>query len=127
MHLLLERDLPFVSVQIVYHGAVLDIPHILVDTGSATTLLSADMVEQAGITPQADDRLRNIYGVGGIESVFMRQLNSLQVGENAVEDFEIDVGGMDYAPEFNGILGMNFLLKTGAIIDLNQLTIEFVR
>ena len=125
MQLLLEHDLPFVTTQIVHRGVVLEIPRVLVDTGSVTTLLSADVVEQAGILPELGDHLRNIYGVGGIELVFMRNLDSLRVGDNSVQDFEVDVGGMDYARDINGILGMNFLLKTGAVIDLRQLTLEF--
>ena len=45
MQLLLEHDLPFVTIEIVYRGAVLEVPRVIVDTGSATTLLSVDYVE----------------------------------------------------------------------------------
>jgi hypothetical protein len=38
---------------------------------------------------------------------------------------EIEVGGLDYGFELGGILGMDFLLASGARIDLQQLTIEF--
>ncbi|GAB4398787.1 MAG: hypothetical protein OHK0052_21980 [Anaerolineales bacterium] len=39
--------------------------------------------------------------------------------------FEIEVGGMDYGFDMNGILGMDFLLGIGAILDLSQLQITF--
>lgn len=75
--------------------------------------------------PEPGDQLRNVYGVGGIESVFMRTLDSLKVGDTSMRDFQVDVGGMDYARDINGILGMNFLLGAGAMIDLQELMIEF--
>ena len=78
MQLLLEDDLPFVTTQIVHRGVVLEIPRVLVDTGSVTTLLSADVVEQAGILPELGDHLRNIYGVGGIEFGLHAQFGQLK-------------------------------------------------
>lgn len=124
MQLLLDHDLPFVTMRVVYQGAALEVPRVIVDTGSATTLLSVDFVEQIGIVPEPGDQLRNVYGVGGIESVFMRTLDSLVVDGGAIDDFPVDVGGMDYARGVNGILGMNFLLRIGAIIDLRRLIME---
>lgn len=125
MQLLLEHDLPFVTIEVVYRNTVLEVPRVIVDTGSATTLLSVDFIEQIGIAPEPGDQLINVYGVGGIESVFMRTLDSLKVGDSLMKYFRVDVGGMDYARGINGILGMNFLLGAQAVIDLRELTIEF--
>ena len=125
MQLQLEHNLAHVSIEIVYRGVVLHIPRVILDTGSATTLLSVDYVERAGIIPEAGDRIHNIYGVGGVESVFMRNLDSLHVGGKTIEYFSVDVGGMDYACDINGILGMDFLLRAGALIDLRALTLQF--
>ena len=83
MQLLLEHDLPYVSIEITYQGAALEVPRVVVDTGSATTLLSIDFIEQIGIAPEPRDQLRNVYGVGGIASVFMRTLDSLNEGTTA--------------------------------------------
>jgi hypothetical protein len=57
--------------------------------------------------------------------VFARQVDRLQVGQRDVAQFEIEVGGMDYGFEINGILGMDFLVRTGAIINLRVLRLEF--
>lgn len=38
-------------------------------------------------------------------------------------DFTIEVGVMDYGLAINGILGMDFLIETGAIIDLARMEI----
>jgi hypothetical protein len=42
------------------------------------------------------------------------------VDERRLIDFEIEVGGMDYGFGMNGILGMDFLMCTGAILNLRE-------
>ena len=125
MQLTLKDDLPFTTVSLTYQGMNLDIAEVLVDTGSATTLLSADIVAGIQIFPSAGDVLRTIHGVGGSEVVFVRTVDLLTVGERSVAQFEIEVGGMDYGFEINGILGMDFLLGAGALINLREMKIEF--
>jgi hypothetical protein len=66
-----------------------------------------------------------IRGVGGSEVVFARRVDFIQVGERRLADFEIEVGGMDYGFEINGILGMNFLVASEAVIDLKKLELRF--
>jgi len=57
--------------------------------------------------------------------VFSRKIDYIQIGEKQLEQFEIEVGGMDYGFEIHGILGMDFLRSTGAIINLHELKIDF--
>lgn len=125
MQLSLKYDLPFVTIKILYRGKIKEVPSVLVDTGSGSTILSADVVSEVGIVPEPEDTLYNIRGVGGSEVVFSRRVDSIQMDEGQISDFEIEVGGMDYGFEINGILGMDFLLHTGAIIDLKELRMEF--
>jgi len=124
MQLQLKYDLPCVTVRIDYQGAHIDIPDVVVDTGSGSTLIATEFAAQVGIMPLPQDKLRNVQGVGGIEAVFIRQMDRIQVGERTLDRFEIDVGSMDYGFAING-LGMNFLLQSGAVIDLQALTIDF--
>ena len=125
MRLSLQDNLPFVTVVLVQNGRRLEIPNVLIDTGSGGTIFAADDVEAIGIVPQDEDILRHVHGVGGSEVVFMRRVESLQVGEYAYNNFEIEVGGMDYGFDIHGILGMDFLLAAGARVDLEKLSIEF--
>jgi predicted aspartyl protease len=97
----------------------------LVDTGSVSTILAADILVRIGIEPSPEDTLHTIRGIGGIEVVYLRKVDFLEVGENKVTDFEIEVGGMDYGFEIRGILGMDFLMASGAIIDLDGMQITF--
>lgn len=51
-------------------------------------------------------------------------MERLSVGELRAEGFEIEVGAMDYGFEIDGILGMDFLVRAGAIVDLARLKIR---
>ena len=67
-----------------------------------------------------------IRGVGGVEVVYLRKVDFLKVGECEIAEFEIEVGGMDYGFEINGILGMDFLIEANAIINLQEMRLDFV-
>lgn len=88
-------------------------------------MLSADVVEAVGITPQPDDVINKLRGIGGTEVVYMRVVDRLSLGEASVSNFEVEIGGMDYGFEIQGILGMDFLRQTEAVINLKDLTVEF--
>jgi predicted aspartyl protease len=126
MRLTLKDDLPFVRVTVAYQGTAVEIADVLVDTGSATTILAADQVAKIGIVPESSDVLYTIRGVGGVEAVFARRVEYLQLGQQRVTDLEVEIGGLDYGFEISGILGTDVLLQTGAIINLHNLALEFV-
>ncbi len=126
MQLTLRDNLPFITVSLAYQGALVTIPSVLVDTGSARTIFSADVVSKLHITPAPDDVLYIIRGVGGTEVVFSRKIDSIQIGERSLSLFEIQIGGMNYGFEIQGILGMDFLQKSKAIVNLATLEMAFV-
>ena len=125
MQLTLKDNLPFTTITVAYRGAEIEISSVLVDTGSASTILAADIVAQIGVVPDLQDTLDTIRGIGGTEVVFVRRIDRLEVGQRAMEQFEIEVGGMDYGFDINGILGTDFLLGAGAIINLRELKLQF--
>jgi hypothetical protein len=70
--------------------------------------------------------MRTLRGVGGRELVFTRRLDRLSAGAMTLDGFEVEVGdGRRLAIE--GILGMDFLLGTHAVLDLNALSIDTSR
>lgn len=125
MQLTLRDNLPFAKVTVGYQGKEVEIENVLVDTGSASTIFAAELVANIEITPLPDDVLHTIRGVGGSEAVFSRVVDYVQVRDKQITDFEIEVGGMDYGFEINGILGMDILTRTGAIINLQKMNISF--
>ncbi len=124
MKIRLQDGLPFISVALSFAGRTLVIDDVLLDTGSAGTIFSADRVSTIGLEYAPDDRIRRIRGVGGTEFVFNKQVNQLAVADLAVSNFEVEIGVMDYGFEFGGIVGVDFLLKVGAVVDLSLLEIR---
>jgi predicted aspartyl protease len=125
MQLSLRDNLPFVTVTIAYSGHTIEAKQVLVDTGSATTILAADVVAKIQVVPSPDDELHIIRGIGGSEVVFSRVVDYLQIGENRLPKFEVEVGGMDYGFRIDGILGMDLLTQMGAIINLREMQLSF--
>ena len=77
-----------------------------------------------GLQYEADGPVQRIRGVGGAEFVFIKRIDRLAVGELQVSYFEIEVGAMDYGFAIDGIIGTDFLLQVGAVIDLSRLEIH---
>ncbi|MBI9044078.1 MAG: retropepsin-like domain-containing protein [Anaerolineaceae bacterium] len=125
MQLQLKGSLPFTSVSIEYNDKLLNVDDVLIDTGSASTIFSIDSLSALSIHPEPEDNLFIIRGVGGSEIVFSRIINKITLGDHHLDQFEIEVGGMDYGFEINGILGMDFLTKIATIINLENLSISF--
>ena len=125
MLLTLRDDLLLVPVIVAYQGRQVQIPDLVVDTGSATTMISTDAVAQVGIVPEPQDTLHVVRGLGGSEVVFSRRVDCLLIGPRAVEQYEVEVGGIDAAFDINGILGLDVLLQTGAVLDLGALQLDF--
>lgn len=124
MKIHVERGLAYVEATLSFRGRELRVGDVILDTGSSGTLFSADRLFAIGIAPEGSDPLRRIRGVGGTEFVFTKRLDGLAVGELAVPSFEVEVGAMEYGFRGDGVLGLDFLLRSGALIDLGQLELR---
>jgi len=118
----IREGLPQVSMSLLYRGRQLDLENVLLDTGSASSIFSADRLLEIDLRCDPKDILNRIRGVGGTEFVFSKTVDRLSLGDLAVSDFEIEVGAMDYGFRFElgGIVGMDFLERVGAVIDLRR-------
>lgn len=118
------RDgLPFISVALIANGQQLQISNVLLDTGAAASVFRTDDLLTIGVVPSPTDQIRFMSGIGGHEAVIEKQIETLTVGNLAVSPFIIQPGAIDYGFVINGIIGMDFLFATGAIIDLRSLTV----
>jgi len=124
MNIRLRDGLPFITATIEYRGRRATFPWVLLDTGSAGCIFPTDKLLMIDLRYEPDDTVHRIRGVGGAEFVFTKKVDQLGLDELQVADFEIEVGAMEYGFEMDGIIGMDFLLKTGAVIDLPYLEIR---
>jgi hypothetical protein len=121
MKIHLRDGLPYVTASLTYQGQQLSFRNVLLDTGSAGAIFSTDRVLTIGLMYEPDDRVQRIRGVGGTEFVFTKRVDSLAVGKLQVNNFQIEVGAMDYGFDIDGIIGIDFLIQVGAILDLAKL------
>jgi hypothetical protein len=116
-----EGGLLYVSAELVYQTRKLTLSEVILDTGSATTLFSADEVSKLGLVPQPHYPFLRVRGVGGSEFVLSKRLDSLSLGDLTVSSFPIQIGAMDYGFPIQGLIGLDFLMQAGAVIDLANL------
>lgn len=124
MKIRIEGRLAYVGVSLTHRGRVLELDHVVLDTGSAATLFSADEVAKIGLLPGPDDVLYCMVGVGGEEFVFSKALDTLTVGDLELNDVRIQVGAMEYGFPVQGLIGLDFLLRSRADIDLGNLELR---
>lgn len=91
----------------------------VIDTGSAGTLLDANIVDQIGISASIGIGAYQVFGVGGSEYVFTHEV-ILEVEGKRLELFIVEVGDMQtYGTK--ALIGLDFLMATKALIDLDGL------
>jgi hypothetical protein len=125
MQLTLQDDLPFVQVTLAYRGKTVNVDQVLVDTGSASSIFAARAVAVIDVLPEMTDTVYTVRGIGGTEAVFTLQIEGVSIEAQTITDFEIEVGGMNYGFDIDGILGMDFLTRAGAVINLRDLSLDF--
>ncbi len=124
MKIRLEHGLAYVEAVLAFRGRSLHLGNTILDTGSSSTIFAADRLLDIGVVPEPSDALHRLRGVGGTEYAFTKRLDLLAVGDMKLPDFEIEVGAMDYGFPAEGILGLDYLLRTGALIDLQRLELR---
>lgn len=124
MKIQLRDGLPYIVATVQYRRQQAVFQRVLLDTGSAGCIFATDKLLSIDLRYEPEDMVRRIRGVGGAEFVFTKKVDQLRLDTLQVNDFEIEVGAMDYGFEIDGIIGMDFLIQTGAVIDLPRLEIR---
>jgi len=123
MKIAIKGGLPYVSVTLIFRQQQLLLNEVIIDTGSSGTVFLVDKLSAIRITPEPNDPIYRVSGVGGSEFVFSKQIDSLILDNLRADNFRIEVGAMQYGINLDGVIGMDFLLQTKAVIDLNKLEI----
>ena len=123
MNIRLVGSLLYVRASLTHKGKSLDLDHVVLDTGSGGSIFSADELERLGVASEPEDRVNRVVGVGGIELVFSKRLEGVALGDMELQDFEVQIGAMNYGFPIQGIIGLDFLLQFQAVIDLGRLEV----
>jgi hypothetical protein len=119
----IRYGLPFVELEVTFREKKLKLNNVLLDTGSAGTIFNANVVEEIGVVPEKNDIVDTIRGVGGVEYVYVKNFDLLQFGEISQNNFEVEIGNMDYGIEIDGILGFDFICSANLVIDTNKMLV----
>jgi hypothetical protein len=125
VRLVVESGLLLTTLEIQHQSKTLLLNRVLVDTGSAGTLLSTERLLEIDLSYSLEDTLLQIRGVGGIETVFSKSIEQIRLGQKIQRNFVAQVGEMNYGFALDGILGLDFMMQTGAIINLQRLEMNF--
>lgn len=126
MKIEMQDGLPVVSISLIYRGRKMCLDEILLDTGCATTIFDVDEVERIGlIIDRANGRPKRMYGVGGeSELCYEQMVSDLSIDNYILDSFQLQLGITKETYGFNGILGVDFMLKSGLIIDFQEMMAE---
>ncbi len=116
--------LSYISVTLRAHGQILALERVLLDTGSSGTVFKTHDLEKLGVGLLPTDPLLFLQGIGGEEALVEKSIEALQVGSLIVAPFKIQMGAVNYGIPMDGILGLDFLLRTQAVIDLDALELR---
>jgi hypothetical protein len=116
--------LPFVSVTIYANGSSMVLDNVLLDTASAACAFPTDALEEIGVKLEPGDTIQEMVGIGGSEYVVEKRITGIAVGDLVSGEIIVQLGKLGYIASVNGILGLDFLLQTGAVIDLKTLDIR---
>lgn len=79
-------------------------------------------MEEIGlIIDRKNGRPRRMYGVGGeSELCYEQTVSDLEIDNYLMDSFQLQLGITKETYGFNGILGVDFMIKTGLIIDFQE-------
>ncbi|MBD8028445.1 clan AA aspartic protease [Ureibacillus sp. Re31] len=122
--LIFDEGLLLTDMELTYKGKSIHLQRVLVDTGSATTIICSDYAEEIGIVAEENDPIYRICGVGGSELVFSKTIDGIKIGNMTAKSFPIEVGAMDYDYQLDGIIGLNLLKELKAMINMGDLSLK---
>ncbi len=113
------------DMELSFNGHAVVLKRVLVDTGSATTIVSSDVAESLGIVAESSDLVHTIVGVGGLEFVYSKVVDLIKIGNMKVENYPIEIGAMNYGFSLDGILGLDLLQQMKVMININNLSLQW--
>lgn len=126
MKLHLLHGLPIVSLTLAHHGKSISLKNLLFDTGCAATVFDSDILAVIGIDIDfINGRAKRMYGVGGTSEIcYEQQIPDFCIEDIDLSDFPIQLGSIQEAYGFDGIIGIDFMMRTKCQVDFEAMTVQ---
>jgi hypothetical protein len=126
MKIRLHNGLPIVSLTLKYYDQTVLLPNVLFDTGCAATVFDTDLLAQIGIHIDfINGRAKRMYGVGGTSEICYEQtIPDLKIEHIQLNTFPVQLGFVQEPYGFDGILGIDFMMRAKFKIDFESMLIH---
>jgi hypothetical protein len=127
MKIRLHNGLPIVSLTITHNDKTAVLSNVLFDTGCAATVFETDQLAQIGVHIDfIHGRAKRMYGVGGTsELCYEQKVPKLKIEHIRLDSFPIQLGSIHDSYGFDGILGIDFMIKAKLKIDFETMQIQY--
>ncbi|MGE6574479.1 hypothetical protein [Paenibacillus xylanexedens] len=127
MKLQLQQGLPIVSLSISHNEQTIILHNILFDTGCAATVFDTDALAAVGVQIDfINGRAKRMYGVGGTSEICYEQhIPNLHIEHIALTDFPIQLGSIQEPYGFDGIIGIDFMMRASCKVDFELMDVQF--
>ncbi|WP_028560538.1 aspartyl protease family protein [Paenibacillus pinihumi] len=126
MKLKLRHSLPIVSLTLNRNDHSIILHNVLFDTGCAATVFDTDALAAIGIHIDfINGRAKRMYGVGGTSEIcYEQKITDLCIENIALTDFPIQLGSIQEPYGFDGIVGIDFMIRAKCKVNFETLNIE---
>lgn len=127
MKLNLQYGLPVVSLTLAQYDKSIVLHNVLFDTGCAATVFDSDALAAIGIHIDfINGRAKRMYGVGGTSEIcYEQQIPGFCIEDITLTDFPIQLGSIQEPYGFDGIVGIDFMMRAKCKVDFETMIIKF--
>lgn len=115
-----QNTLLFCTLDLIINNKELHFDNVLIDTGSATTLINSDYIRLDGT-----EELIDIHGVGGYEAVLLKNFENFSIADQLIKNITLTVGDLDYGIDIDLLIGLDLLKILNADINIKNMTLCF--
>ncbi|WP_341278739.1 aspartyl protease family protein [Paenibacillus sp. FSL H8-0537] len=126
MKIQLINGLPIVSLALKHQDQFITLSNVLFDSGCAATVFDTDVLSQIGIHIDfMNGKAKRMYGVGGTSEICYEQtIPDLKIEHIPLDSFSVQLGSIQETYGFDGILGIDFMIKAKLKADFGTMQIH---
>ena len=104
----------------------MEINNVVIDTGSSHTVINPDYFVWRLVSPtRTETQFMRPMGLVVTVHFYAKTMDSIEIGDFKLGNVEIDVSILPN--DHSGLLGLDILLKSGFILDLNTLELSLIK